>query len=147
MADSMIENRAELIVNAFQIRLLIRLSFLIAVGEKRVLPSDHILCGDLADDTFPEERQDLRPDNMLLVEPCVFFQPRTNILFIKLKERFKRHIEIGGVLLLEGSLPFLCLMFGYKAAFALLLMLAAPVNVTRHDIPGIFALILIHRHC
>ena len=81
-----------------------------------ILPGDHIPDRDLAQLLIPEIRQDLRPHNVLLREPCVELEPRLHIRFIQFPELGKVHVDICLFLDLELPLPLVSLFLGGKTS-------------------------------
>ena len=127
MSDSVVKNGAELIVDGLEIGLRIWLAVFVTVGKQFILPRHNILRGYLADNSLCKVRHNLGFHDMLFGQPSVFFQAGLNIVCIKLKEGFKGHIHIGGVLLLKGTLPFDCFFSCFKSSLAFLLAFALPI--------------------
>ena len=111
-----------------------------------ILPGDDILIADLAEFSLPEVRKKLGSDNVFLTVPCVFLEPRSQILLIKLHECLKAHVHIRRTLQLEHSLPFLGFSLRCKASFAFLFSFTRPVHIACHDIPGALVFVLEYRH-
>ena len=146
MPDRVVQNGDHLIVDALQVGIGIRLLALIPEGQQFILPGDDILGVDLADDPLPEGRDQLLPDHVFLSFPGACFQAGTDILFIQFAEGREGHIQIRGALQFEAALPVLGLLLGLEAALALLVLVALPVVIPDHDVPGIVFLILMNRH-
>ncbi len=47
---------------------------------------------------FPKVRENLRPNDMLLCQPSVFFQSVLDVIRIKLCKGFKVHVKVSGIL-------------------------------------------------
>lgn len=124
----------------------VRLLLLIPIGQELVLPSDDVFRVDIAETTLSEVREKFCPGDMILRGPGALLQPGTHVLLIQLAEGFKGHVEISGVLLLKGALPFQRFAFGGEAALAFLLALPLPVLVANHGIPAAVLFILIDGH-
>lgn len=144
--DGMAEDRRQLIVNDLEVCRGVRLLLLIPIGQELVLPSDDVFRVDIAETTLSEVREKFCPGDMILRGPGALLQPGTHVLLIQLAEGFKGHVEISGVLLLKGALPFQRFAFGGEAALAFLLALPLPVLVANHGIPAAVLFILIDGH-
>lgn len=61
----MVEDGGELIVERFKVALRVGIVLFVTVGKLLILPCDYILCGNLADFSLAEIRQDFRSDDIV----------------------------------------------------------------------------------
>lgn len=144
--DGVAEDCGQLIVDDLEVCRGVGLLLLIPIRQQLVLPGDDVFRVDIAETALSEVGEKLRPGDMILCSPSALLQTRTHVLLVQLAEGFEGHVEVSGILLLKGALPFQRFAFGGEAALAFLLPLTLPVLIANHGILAAILFVLIDGH-
>ena len=123
IADRVIKNCAELVIDGLQIRLGISL-----VDEFR-LPFANISRSYLIHFLFSEIRKHLVIHNVVLIDHGMLPEPRFHILEVQIREVLKPHVEIALLLQQEIPKPFLGFPSRVKSPLHALSELSRPVTI------------------
>ncbi len=146
VADSVIEDGAQLIVNCFQIDRGVRLAFIALVVQHLILPGDDLLGRDIAHLQLAEVGQQLGADDVVFGSPGVFFETGFHIRRVLLHEAGKGHVQIRGGFVLLLPLPRLGIPFSLEPPLLRLLPFAGPVGVAVDHPPGAGLFFFVDRH-
>ena len=144
--DGVVEDGAELGVDGSQVNRGVGLPVFVLAVHQLVLPGDDLLRGDAAELQLSEVRQQLCPDDVLLVVPGIFLQAGFHVLGVVVDEAGEGHVHIRRDLVQLLALPGLGLPPGGKAALGGLLPFPLPVGEAVDDPPGIGFLFFVDRH-
>lgn len=141
--DCVVQDRHQLVMDTLEIGRRVGLLLFIPVGQQLILPGDDVPGFDFAEHLLAKGGEELRPDHVLLAQPCIFLQTGPHVILIQLHEGFKGHVWISLGLQPKVTLPLLCFSPGGKAALAFLPLRALPVVIPNRHIPCTVFLILV----
>ena len=126
--DCVVENRRELVVDALEIGLGVRLAVFIPVAGQGVLPLAHVSGLDLVQRNFLEERRYLQVDQPFLAGNGGWLEAVLHILDIQRDEVTEGHAEAARGLADKVTFPLQGFLLGGKATLLLVDGLACPVR-------------------
>ena len=142
----MIEDCAELTVQGFQVDRGIRIPLLVPVIHQLILPSDDLLGRDAVHFQPSEVRNQLRADDVFLHSPCVFFQPRSDVQLVLLREALEGHVQISFGHGQRLAFPGNRLSSGLESPLGALLFSTSPVRGSINHAPCARVFLLVDRH-
>ena len=145
VANRVVENRAELTVDGFEIGGRVRFTVRLFQVHDFVLPCDDVLRLDGVDRAILEIRQNLQVDHVVLGFPCAFADAHLFVVSVDFNEVRKLHVQVGGALQQKAAFPVQRVAPTGKTAFHFPFLYAAKILVVeRNEVGSIGVLVSGH---